>query len=370
MADDIERVEVSTQRNAKKIPPTFDGLSPVQTGLLFGGAAASVGGPVGILVGLGTGIAQHIKQKGYLARQAAYLENLDGEYSSASEHINNEVEIADPDEKRMLAIGQRMLRDGYDRMRSGDQSGQELWDKGNAIVQGVVQGDISQRKQQESENASMQRSLVQTGATALRSEYQQNVSAYETSTEAANKLLQLTAQKDFDPNKPFYKAALTGLLADSVNSFYKDSPSVLGELTSGVGGALGSVPHPAAIGAGALVALLGNVMNAKEFEVSREDYNRIAMNSLSVAKRMTETRMTRLQQQGQVLEMFGKRNGVFSADYALGDYVTGGTDSLPILPTPTIATTVKDTLAPSTPTRQTQWNPNRRNAVGQRRPTN
>lgn len=323
---------VSTSRAAASSPSPYHGPTPLQSSLFFGTLGA-VGGPLGILAGLALGgLGAAFQRSSITSRALEMRRRLDSEYDSTANNIAGEQKIADPDEARMLQLAKTMVNAGYERLRAGDPSGQELMDKGNAMVQGIVQGDITRRKSDEASNAAMNQQLISSSARSLRDEYQGNITAFDSSTEAANKLLRLTAQKDFDPNKPFYKAALTGLLADSVNSFYKDSPSVVGELTAGVGGALGAAPNMYAQGASAAVTALGAIINAKDAEVSREDYNRIAMNVLTVARETTTARMQRLSQQGQNLEAYGKKNNVFAPDFSLSDYITGGVSDLPVLP--------------------------------------
>lgn len=341
MTDDVQD-SIDVTRAPASSPSAYHGPSPLQAGLFYGGLTAAVGGPVGILAGLVAGLGTAFRKNSIVSQAAEMKKRLDTEYDATSKNIANEDQIADPDEKRMLLIGKNMVNAGYERLRAGDPSGQELMDKGNAIVQGIVQGDITNRRAQEAANANMNQQLVTGSARSLRDEYQGNISAYDSSTEAAQKLLRLTAQKDFDPNKPFYKAALTGLLADSVNSYYKDTPSVATALTEGVGGALGATPNLYAQGAGAIISTFGAIINAKDSEVSREDYNRIAMNVLTVARETTQARMQRISQQGQTLEQFGKKNNVFAPDFSIADYITGGTSELPTLP-------VAKYIAPPTP---------------------
>lgn len=348
MADE-DQLEVSSSAPRGKAPAP-GGPSPLQAGLLYGGLGAAVAGPAGVLFGLGAGIASAIGRKRFVAKQTQFLNNLDAEYQEAQNNLRDEMEIADPDEKRLLTVGKRMIDDGWNRLGSGDQSGQELWDRGNQIIMGVIQGDISQRKADETASQGMQRDLVSTSAKSLRDEYQQNLTAYSSSTEAANKLLSLTAQKDFDPNKPFYRAALTGLLADSINSFYKDTPSAAGELFAGTGNALqgmGGKLGQAGSVVGDVIKMAGSYINAKEFEVSREDYNRIAMNVLKVAQGQTQQRMGRIDKQGATLDAVARRNGIVKPDYSFQDYITGGVKDLDLLPVQQYTPSYQSTPVPT-----------------------
>lgn len=340
MTDDTEEVTVTSPKRALPKPPAKKGLSPLQTSLLYGGAATAVAGPLGLLAGVGFGLAKRRMDKNYLDDQATHIQNLDDEFGAATENLNREYDAADPDEKRQLDIARRMMTDGYYRLRSGNTGGQELWNKGNDLLVGVVGGDIAQRKTKENEAETMQRGLVTTAANSFRDQYQQSIQRHESVTTQADRVLDLVSQPDFDPNKPFNRAILSELVSTGMG-MYRDTPDMLDAVTQGsnaLAGIPGGVGVAAAAGGDIIKALVTGV-KSKDFVISREDYNRIALNMRSSSQKQSQDQLSRLGNQAMQLDGFARQHGMFTDEFSLQDYITGGLRELTLAPAKTVPVT-------------------------------
>jgi hypothetical protein len=373
MADEIESVTTSAPAQSPGARPGFGGLSPLTTGLLYGGAATAVGGPLGLLVGLGFGLAQKRMRDSFLDREARYAANIRGEHATFNEEVTRELEVADPDEKRLLEHAKRLETNGWYRLQSGDESGREMIDQANLITRGIMQADQSQRKQEEAAQQQFQRGLIGTAANDYRSQYQQTMDQVETTDNQASRVLDLAAQPDFDPNAPFNKAAMAELLSTGIGGLFRDAPDAMDAVTQGASG-LGALGAPGAIIA-AGVEGISTFFKSKDFKISREDYNRIALNMKKYAEVLAKQRIGRLGEQSQQLEAFARQVGAIPADYSLGQYVSGGVKELRLNPVPqyqppreTAQPIRRRATLPTPAQRSNQWN---RNQIGKRtRPTN
>src|SRR5687768_10389628 len=123
-----EEVTVTNDRGQpfKRTKAPIERVSPLTTGLLYGGAAAAVGGPVGLLAGLFAGILHKRAQESYLDRAARDAYNMKSQYSNIDDTISQEIEIADPDEARLLKDAQRTAAVGWQMLQSGDESARDL----------------------------------------------------------------------------------------------------------------------------------------------------------------------------------------------------------------------------------------------------
>lgn len=380
MADEeIESVTTSAPAQNPGKRPGFGGMSPLSTGLLYGGAATAVGGPIGLLVGLGFGLAQKRMRDSFLDKEARYAANIRSEHDTFNEELNRELEVADPDEKRLLEHAKRLGTNGWYRLQAGDETGREMIEQANAITRGIMQSDYTQRKQEESAQQQFQRGLVGTAANDYRSQYQQTMEQVELTDNQASRVLDLAAQSDFDPNAPFNKAAMAELLSTGIGGLFRDAPDAMDAVTQGAQG-LGALGAPGALIA-AGVEGISTFFKSKDFKISREDYNRIALNMKKYGQLLGTQRITRLGEQAQQLEGFARQTGAIPADYSLGQYISGGVKELRLNPVPQYQPP-RDPIAPAAPTRNAprratlpqpalrsdQWN---RNRIGKRaRPTN
>ncbi len=314
MADD--EVKVTGQR---QVPPSrkYPGLSPLEAGLTYGGAASTVMGPLGLLIGLGSGIVAKRMKKSWLDREARYNQMLANEHEDFSSEVNREIEIADPDEKRLLNHARRLEAEGWDRLMAGDETGRGMVEKANELARGIMNADIQARKQDQLSAMQMQRTLIQNSATAYRDEYQKNLSQFEDINAQADKVLKLAADANFDPNKPFNKAVMTDLLTVGVGGLYRDAPDVLG--------AIPIVGEFLERGADAWTG---------KFELTREDYNRVALSMKQANEQVAGQRMQRLGDQAQKLDGFAQQSGATPQGYSLREYVTGDVDELQLTPVP------------------------------------
>jgi len=273
MADN--EVTVSSQPSTRK-SDGYRGLSPLSAGLLYGGAATATMGPLGLLVGLGAGITAKRVRDNYLDRQA----NYSAEYAGQQDELDSEIRIADPDEKRLLEHSKRISSEGWNRLASGDATGREMIVQANEIARSVMQGDIANRKQKESEQASFQRQLIGSAANDYRTQHQENLKKYEEIDKQASQVLNLVASPGFDPNKPFNKAVLADLISVGINGLSKNDPD----------GFLESLPVAGPI--------IRGMYNDEKYNLTGEDFNRIALEIKHSNEIYSENTMGRPHQDG------------------------------------------------------------------------
>jgi hypothetical protein len=317
------------------------GLTPKQSSLLAGGVLASVFGPVGLLAGAGAGILSKKLRQNQTDREMDEIANIRAEHVGITQEIDSELKIADPDEARLLQHAKRMADEGWYRLASGDDAGRAMIDKANEISLGIMSSDRDARKQEQSAQAGFQRGLIGQAANDYRTQFQANMALTEDLDRQAARVLDLTSDPNFDPNKPFNKAILAELLSTGIGGFYKDSPDVLDAVSQGAG-SIGSIlgarggPGGAAIGGelGSIVGALTNGLKSKDFQVSKEEYNRIAFNMRKVAAQYGSQRMQRLSQQSDSLNQFAQSVGAVPQDYHISDFVSGGVKDLKLLPVP------------------------------------
>lgn len=348
-------VNSSSQRpKGRPGPSGLASLSPLQAGLLYAGASAPVLGPFALLVGAGAGILSKKLRQNFLDAETADLENTRSEYKALQSELTSELDIADPEEKRLLLHAQRLATDGWYRLESGDEQGRAMIERANEISRSIMTADQQHRRQEQSAQASFQRGLIGNAANSYRDQFQQNLSLAEDLDKQALRVLDIVADPNFDPNKPFNKAILADLLQTGIGGMYRDAPDMLDAISQGAPG-LGAIigarggPAGAAIGSqlGDIIQGITTGVKAKDFQVSREEYNRIALNMRKFTKQFAADRMSRLGQQAQALDNFARRLGAIPDDYSLGDYVTGGVKELRFAPSPALRQT--PSVAPSQP---------------------
>lgn len=306
-----------TGSEAAPVQRQYRGLSPIQAALLYGGAASAVAGPLGLLAGLGAGIIAGRSKKSWLDREAQYTQLLADGHSDFRDEVNSEMQIADEDEKRLLSHARRIEAEGWNRLVAGDGTGREMINQANEITRSIIQGDIQARKAEQANVAQFQRTLVQDSARSYREEYQKNLSQFEDIQSQADRVLKIVSSKGFDPNKPFNKAVLTDLLTVGVGGLYRDAPDVVG-----------SIPF-----VGEFLERGSDWLTGK-FELTAEDFNRVALSMKEANEMVSETRMLRLGEQSRNLDQFARQTGAIPQDYSLGSYVTGEVQELNFTPVP------------------------------------
>lgn len=315
MADEeMQEVEVSAAQPGSKIkkPPSA-------------WKAALLGLPGGPFVSLGFGLAQHFRNKSYLEDEAARQVRDRGERDQLKQTIDSEDALADPDEKRLLQYAKGRIADGYERIAGGDKSGYVIIEHAQGLIEGIIGKDMDARKAEIADQNRTQRDLITTAAKGYRQEYQTTVDAVNSIDHQATKILDLVAQKDFDPNKPINKAHLAELLSMG-GLMFKDTPDMLDGLTQGVSSINGI--------AGGIVGGIATAFKSQDFKVSAEDYNRLALNAQKYARMFAERKTGQLGDQSRSLDTLGKKLGVIPQDYSLGDYISGGEKELRTTPNP------------------------------------
>lgn len=310
MADPIDEVSVvgaDTMPKKRRYP----GLSPLQAGLAYGGAAATVMGPLGLLIGLGSGIVAGRMRKSWLDREAASAQRLRSEQLDSRDEINREMAIADPDERRLIQHSRLLESAGWEKLYSGDPEGRSMIEKAQEIRRGIMTADIQARKADEAQAMQFQRGLIGTAANAYREEFQKNQSQFEDINSQADRVLKLAASAGFDPNKPFNKAVMTDLLTVGVGGLYRDAPDLLG-----------SIPF-----VGEMLERGSDALTGK-FDLTVEDYNRVALSMKHANELVSENRMVRLGEQARQLDDQAHKLNAVPQDYSLGEYVSGGVSEL------------------------------------------
>lgn len=354
--DNMQQVSVQGAPDVAARKP-YRGLSPLQAGLVYGGAASTVMGPLGLLVGLGAGIQAKRMRDNYLDQQAREYREFAGESSGLNDEIDAQKRVADPDQARLLDHAKRINADGWYRLQSGDESGRELIAQANVITQGIMQGNIDTKNREIEAQHGFQRNLIGTAANDYRSQFQQNVEQATNIEQQAMRVLDLANQEDFDSNKPFNKAILAQLISTGVNGMYKDAPDMLDAIGKGTS-ALSHIPIVGGAASDIADAVLTG-FKSKQFEVTKEDYNRIALNMKLFNTQYTQKKMDQLGQQATTLDEWAKKTGVIPQEYSLRDYVSGQIKELQFAPAPKVPTlATKPTpqaMAPGrSPTGQTQ----------------
>lgn len=318
--------EVTVSAEPSQLPARkYPGMSPLQAGLMYGGGAATVMGPIGLLFGLGAGLISKRMQSNWLDREAKHRETMREEHVGLMQELDAERRQADPDEARLIDHAKRLAADGWNRMASGDyDTGRKLVAQANELSRSVMQADSQARKQQEAENASFQRGLVQTAANDYRQQYLTNMKTFEDIDQKTSEVLSLVNKEGFDPNSKFNKAVIMDLISVGVSGLYRDDPSGLETLAR-------KVP--------VIGDALGDFIKADDYKLTAEDYNRIVIELKSSNERYTQQRMQRLGEQAKSLDTNAKRIGAIPQDYSLSDYVSGNIKELRINPVPALKRT-------------------------------
>jgi hypothetical protein len=363
MAEEVT-VEGDTLRPYPR--PALRGPTPLQTGLLYGAGGAAIGGPVGLLAGLFAGILHKRAQESYLDRVARDTYNLKSQYENVENTLQQELEIADPDEARILKDAQRTAAVGWQMLQSGDESGRDLIMQAHETARGVMNADIQARKAEQAAQFNTQRGLITSAAPALRDQYSTVINNARALDTQAQRILELTADPNFDPNKPFNKSILAELVSTSIGGMFKDDPN---GLLNGLA-ELGSTGSEVGTIIGAFARLGKSVADTDEFKVSREEYNRIALNIREVTRRYGEQRLQEIAAQAQGLDQFARQVGAIPENYSLADYVSGGVRELQVAPEISIPNIRPiDTKQPTAAVRSAPtWQPRSTGPTTRRRP--
>jgi hypothetical protein len=348
-----EEITVSSNREKPAKRPSFplERLSPIATGLLYGGAASAIAGPFGLLAGLAAGVLHKRTKDSYLDQVAADMQNTRSEYGGLRNEIESELEVADPDERRLLESAKRTAADGWYRLQSGDERGRAMIEQANETIRGIMNSDIQARKVEQAAQFNTQRGLVTNAATAFRDQYSTTINQVREIDSRAERVFQLVADPNFDPDKPFSKSVLTELVSSSLGGLFKDDPN---GLLNGLAG-MGSTGSEVGAIVGAIAQLGKKVVDTDDFKITREEYNRIALNIREVTKMYAQQRLGEISQQSEGLDAFAKKVGAIPTDYSLRDYVSGGIRELQVAPAISVPSISTETKQPSPAQETTQW---------------
>lgn len=327
MAEEVT-VTSGRERPYKRTRTPVESVSPLTTGLLYGGAAAAVAGPIGLLAGLGYGILHKRAQDSYLDRVARDAHNTEREYSGVQKAIDSELQIADPDEARLLSDAKRIAADGWYRLQSGDETGRAMVEQANETIRGIMNADIQARKAEQASQFNAQRGLVTSAAPVLRDQYSAVINSARQVDAISQRVLSLTADPGFDPNKPLNRAVLAEMISVG-GGMFKDNPEGFwaGLAAGGAGTIVGSIAQGVDV-----------LMDTEKFRITREDFNRLALNARQTSTQYGEQRLREIAQQAQGLDKWAKQVGAIPADYSLAEYVSGGISKLAVSPEANIST--------------------------------
>jgi hypothetical protein len=248
---------------------------------------------------------------------------------------------ADPDQQRLLDHAKRINADGWYRLQSGDETGRDLIAQANNITQGIMQGNIDSKNRELEATHAFQRNLVGAAANDYRSQFQQNVEQATNIEQQSMRVLKLANEDGFDPDKPFNKAILAELLSTGINGMYKDAPDMLDAVGKGTS-ALSHIPVVGGAAADIADAILTG-FKSKQFQITKEDYNRIALNMKDYNTKFTTMKMQQLGGQATALDSFANQASMLPKGYSLRDYVTGNVKDLQFAPAPQVPTLTKPT---------------------------
>jgi hypothetical protein len=295
-------------------------------------------------VGLGAGIVSKKLRDSALDREAQAAYDLKGEQISMDQQLETELKNADPDEARMLDHARRISMAGWAKLQAGDESGRKMIEDAQATMAGIIGADMQARKADEAAAMNVQRNLIGTAATSYRAEYQTNLSQNSAINEQAAQILSLVADPDFDPNKPVNRARLAELASTGMG-MYRDSPDMWDAATQG-SNAFRSIPVVGDATAEVIGAVVTGIKSA-DFKITREDYNRFALNMKDFSDRFTRQKMEQLGTQAQTLDQFARKTRTIADDYSLADYISGGVRDLKLQPVPKLPAAVVPDAPPS-----------------------
>lgn len=317
-----EEVVVTSDREDPYPRPRLRGPSSLQTGLLYGAGGAAIGGPVGLLAGLFAGILHKRAKESYLDHVARDMHNTRQEYRGLQDEIKSELAIADPDEARLLENAQRIAADGWYRLQSGDESGRSMIEQANETIRGIMNADIQARKVEQAAQFNTQRGLITSAAPALRDQYSGVINQTRQIDSLSQRVLSLTADPNFDPNKPFNRAVIADMIQVG-GGMFRDNPEGFwaGLAAGGAGTIVGSIAQGVDV-----------LMDTEKFKLTREDFNRLALNARAVAQQYGAQRLEEIAAQAEGLDAFARQVGAIPQEYSLRDYVSGGVQELQVAP--------------------------------------
>jgi len=309
------------------------GLTPLQAGLLYGGAAATVMGPLGALVGLGVGIASKIQRDNLIDHRAKQVADVVSETQGLQSQALSMMEGADPATQKFLREQIRLGNEGMTQfINENDPAGRAKMQNANISLAGVLSAQMQQARDSATAQETAKRTLVTNSAEQYRTQFQANQDAFRAVDTQADKILNLTSQPGFDPNKSVNKGLIIGMLTTGIG-LYRDNPAdTTDAIAQGVSG-LNAFGAPGQVVAGAIQGG-ATYFKGKKFELSTDDYVRLAMNMKNYNAKATQGKMDQLSQQGQFLDAQARKWGVFDDKTDLAGYISGGVKKLPMTTPP------------------------------------
>jgi hypothetical protein len=264
----------------------------------------------------------HRNRESYLDSAARASYNSRIRFEGINDQIKQELQIADPDEARLLRSAQQQAEQGWQILQSGDPSGRDLIEQAYATTQGIMNADIQARKAEQASQFNAQRGLITSAAPTLRDQYSTVINNARQVDSISQRVLSLTADPNFDPNKPFNRAVLAEMISVG-GTMFRDNPEGFwaGLAAGGAGTVVGSIAQGVDV-----------LLDSEKFKITREDFNRLALNARKVTQQYGQQRLQEISQQAAGLDDWGRRVGVIPSDYSLSDYVSGGVKDLQVAP--------------------------------------
>ena len=353
MADETQDVTPAVDVTASALQPApLYRLSPLQAGLLYGGAASTVMGPLGALVGLGVGVATKLQRDNALDHRARQINDVVSETQALQSQATDMMANADPATQKFLQEQMRLGNEGMTQfINEADPAGRAKMQNANIALAGVLSAQMQQARDSATAQETAKRSLVTSSAETYRNQFQTNQDNWRAINTQADKILDLTSAQGFDPNKAVNKGLIVGMLTTGIG-LYRDNPADYTDaVTQGVQG-LGKLPGVAGTVGGIAGDVIGGIMTAikgEHYQLSTDDYRRLALNMKNFAAKDAQQKADQLSQQGQALDAQARKWGVFDDKTDLAGYISGGVKSLPVTPTPQLpAAPTASQLLPST----------------------
>jgi hypothetical protein len=295
------------------------GVAAAATGL----AAGLVFGPAaGIGFGLLQGVLNRREEKSILdmiyAEQAATA-NLQG---IAQDSIEQAARFAMTEtDAAQLANWERQRQGLIELANSPDPRQRQAAQQGLLEINAGVSGLLSDI---ESRDLTEQRSLVRELAIDLRGQFTTALQDRERITTAADEMLTLLNDPDFDPNSALSRGRLAGLLETSTRNLLTDPTDFMESMQRmGGGGLLSEV-----------IRFAGGYMKGEEFKFSRDDWRRVAMGMRDSAVATSERQFESIGAAAQQLNPAAEKLAMVPQGFRMEQFIITQDREFPDAPDP------------------------------------
>lgn len=323
-------IETVTTRPKDPKPVTrYRGLSPLQAGLIYGGGAATVMGPLGILIGLGAGIMAKSQRDSFMSRETAAVSDMHEYNQALINQVDHEMQYADPEQQRYLqSVKLRLANSEMNVLHGGDLAGNyaEL-QQAQTMTEGVMTATRDTRIARENTVMAARQGMYTSNMGKMRDEYAQAVENNDTAQTAANQALDFIANHTEDElNQPLNRSHLYSVISIATSAF-RDTPD-MADAVSAAGRGVSEAGHPLAVALGAVMETGSAVWKASEAKIKKEDVNKIVMNIADFSRQHASNNMDRIARATAALDAWGQETKILAPNQSGVGYVTGTIDHL------------------------------------------